>query len=154
MPKPITEFKRNQVKDLYLEGLSIRDISEKANMSIKSVIRIIAKITHTTRWSKSEIDTLIKSWSSVPKGKFVSSIEFSDLCKSLNRSPTSVLRMVNNIGLNDKGTNGKYIEIDHENIDDIPLKRPPTVYTNSRSPYGIADEIHTGDRIFIEQCKY
>lgn len=28
-------------------------------------------------------------------------------------------------------------------------KRPPAVYTNSRSPFGIADELHRGSRQFV-----
>lgn len=153
MAKPITDFKRTQVKDFYMEGLSVREIAERSNLSIKTTIRIIAKITHTTRWSKQEIEKLVGRWNSIPRVKFVSSVEFSNLCKELNRSPSSVIRMVNNLGLNELKP-GEEFEIDYSDIEANPMKRPPSIYTNSKTPYGIADEIHSGDRTFIEQCKY
>lgn len=28
-------------------------------------------------------------------------------------------------------------------------RRPPAIYTNTRTPYGIGDELHAGNRIFV-----
>jgi len=94
-------------------------------------------------WTYSDKKTLKDGFEKLPN-KYSTSLEFYALCGTLNRSVSSVIRMIGELGL-------KKTERTSPVVPDkvVKLNRPPTVYTNTKSPYGIGSELNAGNRIYV-----
>lgn len=137
MGKPISEYLKTRIKELHQLGYNNRKIARLCNLSDALVFYQIngrvkrKKNTQVNCYHLDErgIQYLIDYYGKIP---------VRDIAKYLGKSIQFVYNKAQELGLkvyNPDPVNKKLI-------------RPPAVYTNSRSHYGISDDLHAGTRIF------
>lgn len=165
--RPMTKPEFAKIKELYVAGYTLREISFHTGRSYQTVRNIVtrnrvafnleaAENGYLKPWAEEDIKTLKREFRYLPR-PWKGSAAFSDLCRKLNRVESAVVKMVNTLRLK------KYTpRVDY--VDDMkppptiiqlwkyeepkPFKRPEAVYTNLTTPYGIATELHAGNRKF------
>lgn len=143
---------KNSIRVMFLDGIPSRIIADKLGLSQKMVLRYIGS-TLTSKWSDAEIQILTKEWQNLPS-KYANTVQMNNLCLRLNRTKSSIISMAFQIGLTKNITSDRSIVNKNDKEEKLIYERPKAIYTNISTPYGIADEIHKGERTFVEQCKY
>lgn len=98
-------------------------------------------ITNDDKYTKQQEAFIREMFPALPIN-YLGSKLFNQMCIALNKPLRAVMTKMHRMGLR---------KFDRY-VPDPPKeksKRPPTVYTNIRSPYGIADHLHCGNRIFV-----
>lgn len=143
-PSKITEDQRKQIIRLYNQNVKQVEICRQLGISYESVLKITKGKPSKEEWSQSEIDMLKDRFQSLP-ASYIRSFEFKMLCVDLKKSHRQVRGMIDSLELIRKE---KVVLMMDKIPDPKPARKHPPIYTNSRTPYGIADEIWRGNRIY------
>jgi hypothetical protein len=138
------------VRELQRDGLTYIQISKKLDISesmacnwcVGAYKNKMSMYVDPCTWTPAQEMKLKHRYSLLPKN-YKNSRDFKELCIELEKSELSVCSKIYAMGL--KGTFKESFVPDPPRA---PIKRPPAVYTNSRSPFGIGDELHAGNRIY------
>lgn len=154
--KGLKQFDQETVlkaRSMYQSGMSIREVADALCLSFTSTYdvvlgRLSKEDVRRIRTKDSPIDIdmeLIKEFPSFPL-RWSESMEFELFCARVNMPKYRVRSRIKELGLK-KSFKKVFVS---ESIPEpkLPLKRPEPVYTNLRTPFGIADELHAGNRIY------
>lgn len=152
MKTKVTPDQVDTMRNHYEGGMKCLEISKLMDIPYTTVNNWCAGIyknrpvihEDVAQWSVGEELKLRHRYSLLPKPINVHGREFIDLCSELVKSPSSVICKIYAMKLHITRLNSKDEEVEEKKV----IKRPPPIVTNSHSPFGIADELHAGNRIF------
>jgi hypothetical protein len=105
-------------------------------------------------WTRGEELILRNQFEDLPR-RYGYSLEFLNLCSMLRKPEFEVRAKIAELGLKKPAAVRPVVTPVKKKVEPAPPpkrtgnERPPAVYTNSRSCYGIADMLHAGNRIYI-----
>lgn len=148
MRSSLTEKQMSQIQDYLDDGKDVKYICLTMGLPYnvvyyfreKSLINNRHLMSKKKHWTDEEVRLLQNSFRDLPE-MWTKSKEFRNLCRELNRTKSSVEQKCKALGLSKKA-------IAMEPPAPPKRRRPDPVYTNSRTPYGIASELHMGNRIY------
>lgn len=138
---------------LLREGKSVLEVAQKLRITYNCVYQMNRnlaayddyEISETNRslkvahWTPEQINLLKDRFQYLPP-HFVHTQQFIDLCEHIGKSTHAVKTMIGRLNLTQNAP-----------VEPPPVKkmsRPQAVYTNIQTPYGIATELHAGNRIY------
>lgn len=144
---------KEEMAKLYYQGVPSRIIALNVNLGQRMVLKYLSTLSSKSRWSDNEIRLLTKAWGHLPSRSYTESQIFKNLVADLKRTETAIIAMAFQLGLVRNVTHDR---TESYNNDEEPIRmiRPPAQYTNIKTPYGIATELHANGIEFVEQCKF